>query len=169
MKILVWDVDGTLANIEHRRHHVRGEGKKNWAAFNREMSNDTPHDDIIWLFQTLSMQVDVMVIASGRGEEDREKTEAWLRKHGMWSRKEYLSSDYDDELVISGPVYVYDKLYMRPAKDSRKDSIIKKEILDQIIAEYGEKPFMVFDDRNQVVDMWRENGIRCLQVAPGDF
>ena len=27
----------------------------------------------------------------------------------------------------------------------------------------------VFDDRNQVVDMWREIGLKCLQVQPGDF
>ena len=28
---------------------------------------------------------------------------------------------------------------------------------------------MVFDDRNQVVDMWRQNGLTCFQVADGDF
>ena len=28
---------------------------------------------------------------------------------------------------------------------------------------------MVFDDRNQVVDMWRQNGLTCFQVADGNF
>ena len=28
---------------------------------------------------------------------------------------------------------------------------------------------MVFDDRQQVVDMWRQNGLTCFQVADGDF
>ena len=28
---------------------------------------------------------------------------------------------------------------------------------------------MVFDDRQQVVDMWRYNGLTCFQVADGDF
>jgi len=98
------------------------------------------------------MRSDVtVVIASGRGEEDRVKTEAWIAEH--------LTSKFG-----VAPA----KIYMRPAKDNRKDSIIKREILDQIRKDFGE-PFMVFDDRNQVVDMWRDNGIRCLQVAPGDF
>jgi hypothetical protein len=57
---------------------------------------------------------------------------------------------------------------MRPANDHRQDNFIKFEILEQIRHEYGE-PFMVFDDRDQVVNMWRENGVRCMQVAPGDF
>jgi hypothetical protein len=149
-KVIVFDIDGTLANIEHRKHHVaKVPGRKpHWAAFNREMVNDTPHEDIVWLFREFADNPDVIVvIASGRGEEDREKTQTWLDTHGIY----------------------YVKLYMRPAKDSRQDSIIKREILDQIVTDFGTKPFMVFDDRNQVVDMWRENGIRCLQVAPGAF
>ena len=28
---------------------------------------------------------------------------------------------------------------------------------------------MVFDDRQKVVDMWREIGLTCMQVAPGNF
>jgi hypothetical protein len=145
-RIFVFDIDGTLANIEHRRQYVQN-GQRNWKKFNEKMMDDTPYEDIIFLAQHFhSMPWATVLIASGRGAEDREKTENWL----------------------SWRAVPYTKLYMRPAKDSRKDSIIKKEILEQIRAEYGE-PFMVFDDRNQVVDMWRENGVRCLQVAPGNF
>ena len=145
-KIIICDIDGTLADIEHRRAFVRTK-PKNWPAFNRAMVHDTPHTDIIWLFQVLQEQSGtVMLLASGRGEEDRTKTEKWLAEQNIH----------------------YTQLFMRPAKDSRSDDIIKKEILEQVRVEYGE-PFMVFDDRNQVVDMWRENGVRCCQVAPGDF
>jgi len=28
---------------------------------------------------------------------------------------------------------------------------------------------MVFDDRQQVVDMWRQNDLTCFQVADGNF
>ena len=28
---------------------------------------------------------------------------------------------------------------------------------------------MTVDDRQRVVDMWRAEGLTCLQVAPGDF
>lgn len=29
-KAIIVDLDGTLANVDHRMHHVRGEGRKNW-------------------------------------------------------------------------------------------------------------------------------------------
>jgi hypothetical protein len=46
--------------------------------------------------------------------------------------------------------------------------VIKGEILDQMLVD-GYTPTIAVDDRNQVVDMWRARGLRCLQVAPGDF
>ena len=57
---------------------------------------------------------------------------------------------------------------MRLADDNRKDSIIKEEIYNKVIKpRYNIK--LVLDDRNQVVDMWRDIGLPCFQVAPGDF
>jgi FMN phosphatase YigB (HAD superfamily) len=144
-KVIIFDVDGTLANCQHRQHHVQQKPRR-WDLFNKGIPHDTPHDDIIWLFKMLANSDTTMLIASGRGEENRPETVKWLA---------------DNEIC-------YSKLYMRPAKDSRPDNIIKGEILEQIRAEWGE-PYMVFDDRNQVVDEWRRQGVRCLQVAPGDF
>ena len=61
-----------------------------------------------------------------------------------------------------------DELFMRPTGDTRKDSILKKEIYDNHIkGKYNVK--YVLDDRDSVVEMWREQGLTCLQVAPGDF
>lgn len=41
---------------------------------------------------------------------------------------------------------------------------------NRIVVDYGEVDVTaVFDDRNQVVDMWRGMGLRCYQVAPGNF
>jgi hypothetical protein len=144
-KIIVCDIDGTIADIEHRRHFVRTK-PRNWPAFNKAMVHDTPHTDIIWLYKLMQDADCTMLIASGRGEEDRAKTESWLAAQDIkWV-----------------------KLYMRPAKDSRRDDIIKAEILEQIRTEFGE-PYMWIDDRQQVVDAIRAAGIRVLQVAPGDF
>jgi hypothetical protein len=160
-KVIVFDIDGTLANIEHRREHVMN-GRRNWKSFNAKMVDDTPFEDMNWLVNLFATDpAVVMVLASGRGEEDREKTQDWIRG--------FVSNWVSPATKNPPGRVVFEKLYMRPARDNRKDSIIKKEILDQIVADYGVKPFMVFDDRNQVVNMWRENGVRCLQVAPGDF
>jgi hypothetical protein len=59
-------------------------------------------------------------------------------------------------------------LFMRKAKDYRKDQFVKKEMLDTIkFLNYN--PTLSFDDRDRVVKMWREEGIRCFQVDYGDF
>jgi hypothetical protein len=42
------------------------------------------------------------------------------------------------------------------------------ELLNDIIGNYG-KPWLWFDDRQQVVDAIRAQGVRVMQVAPGDF
>jgi hypothetical protein len=57
---------------------------------------------------------------------------------------------------------------MRSAGDYRQDSIVKVELLQQIREKHGE-PFLWIDDRQQVVDAIRAEGVRVLQVAPGDF
>lgn len=144
-KVILFDVDGTLANCSHRQHHVRQKPKR-WDLFNKTMHEDTPHGDVIWLAQMFYAQGHKVVICSGRGAEFMDVTVKWLDDHGV----------------------KFHGIYMRPEKDSRRDDIIKAELLVEIRRDYGE-PFMVFDDRNQVVDMWRANGIRCCQVAPGDF
>lgn len=59
-------------------------------------------------------------------------------------------------------------LYMRPTGDTREDSIVKQEIYEREIKGKYNVEF-VLDDRNRVVDMWRRQGLTCLQVAEGDF
>lgn len=62
----------------------------------------------------------------------------------------------------------YDKLFMREQGNNEKDSIIKRRMFEENIRG---KYFIeyVLDDRNQVVEMWRNIGLTCLQVAEGDF
>lgn len=63
----------------------------------------------------------------------------------------------------------FDELFMRADGDDRKDNIIKAELFDAHVRDNYDVLF-VLDDRDQVVKMWREDlGIKCLQVAPGDF
>lgn len=145
---IIFDIDGTLADCEHRTHWVRS-NPKNWAAFNKAMKFDTPNIDIIWMLKTFHKSGCTILIASGRGEEDREITIKWLAE-------------------IANIHELYEKLYMRPAKDYRSDDIIKSEILDQMIVD-GYNPTMVIDDRSQVVAEWRRRGLRCLQCNPGEF
>lgn len=104
------------------------------------------HDEkIVKLVGILSKQFKVIFV-SGRDGSCRDLTKEWLDA--------YVGVDYD--------------LYMRPAGDFRKDNLIKREIFDQKIrGKYN--VFVVLDDRNQVVKEWRRMGLKCLQVAEGDF
>lgn len=61
-----------------------------------------------------------------------------------------------------------DALFMRANKDMRKDSVIKAELFDKYVRDNYDVQF-VLDDRNQVVEMWRQMGIKCLQVEDGNF
>ena len=145
---VIFDIDGTLANVEHRIHWVRSK-PKNWPAFNRGMVRDTPNQDICDLLRMFHAAGTTILIASGRSEDDREVTERRLRD-------------------VAGLDELWARLYMRPSKDHRSDDIIKGEILDQMIQE-GFNPTMAIDDRDQVVAMLRARGLRVLQVAEGNF
>ena len=136
--LVVFDIDGTLANIEHRLDYVRCK-PKNWKAFDSGIPNDKVNQSVAMMFWALQEQeMHDIILASGRNERSRQATEQWLTHNALGG---------------------YQKLYMRPADDFRSDDIVKQEILDEIIADYGKKPDMVFDDRKKVVDMWRRNGI----------
>ena len=62
----------------------------------------------------------------------------------------------------------YDGLHMRVTGDQRKDSVVKAEIFDREIRDRYHV-VGVFDDRAQVVRMWRSLGLTVFQVAEGDF
>ena len=88
-----------------------------------------------------------IILISGREEKSRKMTETWLKKYEI----------------------PFEELYMRKEADFRKDSVIKREIYDENIFSKLQIEF-VLDDRNQVVDMWRnEVGLPCFQVNYGDF
>ena len=141
--IVAFDLDGTLANIEHRLHYIKGE-KKDWTGFFLASANDEPIAELIAVQRVLSVWHEVE-IWSGRSDEVREMTVEWLKRHGV----------------------SYTKLRMRKAGDYRVDWQVKEEWLLALPAH--KRPSLAFDDRQQVVDMWRRNGIRCAQVAQGDF
>ena len=87
-----------------------------------------------------------IVFVSGREDKFKPQTLAWLAKHNI----------------------TFDGLYMRQSGDSRKDSIVKREIYDEFILNKYNVAF-VLDDRDQVVRVWRDLGLTCLQVDYGDF
>lgn len=146
MKTIIFDIDGTLADIAHRRVFLEGD-RPDWNRFNAAMGDDTPNAPIAALYKTLwESGLYRIEIVTGRQEQFRKITETWL----TWN-----------EIPFS-------RVTMRKEKDNRADHIIKEEILAAFIAEGQDIAFTV-DDRQQVVDMWRRNGITCLQCDVGNF
>lgn len=141
-KTVLVDIDGTIADGEHRQHWVRTK-PKNWAAYNKTMSEDLPIYQTITVINSLSASGHPIIICSGREEVYRDATEYWLNQHNV----------------------PYKKLMMRPEKDYRDDCTIKSEMLDKILE--TEDVMCVFDDRPKVTRMWVERGIfvfRCQQI-----
>lgn len=146
MSVVIFDLDGTLANIEHRRIHLSG-SSPDWKAFNSEMGNDTPNTAIVDLYKSLwSTNKYKLIIVSGRSDEFRPFTVQWL----TWNE------------------IPFNELIMRDRHDFSQDYMVKEKILNKIRSR-GEEIAFVVDDRQQVVDMWRRNGITCLQCDYGDF
>jgi hypothetical protein len=149
-KIVIADLDGTIALIEHRRHwldkekHPELTSDERWSRFYAECVNDQPNLPVITTLRALANEGLLIVVLSGRSDEVERETEDWLRKYSV----------------------PRNRVKMRPAGDFTPDEILKR----QWVSEYDLSQILcVFDDRQKVVDMWREIGLTCFQVAPGDF
>ena len=142
--IVAFDLDGTLANIEHRLRFIKSK-PANWPAFFDACEDDLPVLPVIQICTRLIWSGVGVEIWSGRSDRVRDKTERWLDKHAI----------------------NYTTLRMRKDGDYRADDIVKGEWLDAIPE--SERPVLAFDDRQRVVNMWRSRGVICCQVAPGDF
>jgi len=65
-------------------------------------------------------------------------------------------------------------LKMRPTGKDFKfmpDDDLKKKWFNDLFPtqDHVDDVVCVFDDRQKVVDMWRDMGLTCMQVAPGNF
>lgn len=137
--VYVFDLDGTLA--------LRGDRDP----FDMtRVGEDLPNEPVVTTCKALRYAGFVTIFFSGRDESAMLQTTMWLKHHVL---------DPD-----RGPLWM---LLMRKIGDNRPDDVIKQELLDTITSRYN--IIAAFDDRDKVVQMWRNNNIACFQVAPGDF
>ncbi|UVK63458.1 polynucleotide kinase [Mycobacterium phage Aegeus] len=138
---IIVDIDGTVA-------HMTGRSPYDYT----QVHTDTVDEQIKWLVNAMDNQGVYVLFVSGRDDDCREETAKWLENNGIW----------------------YDFLYMRPtgAKDANGNKLpdyrVKYDLFNQNIrGKYNVR--FVLDDRDQVVNLWRALGLKCLQVQPGDF
>lgn len=139
-KCIIFDIDGTVALRGDRDPHDL-----------TRVGEDTPNAPVMSIAKLLafgvlfSIDVASIVFTTGRQAKAKQQTEMWLDHH--------FGFEYT--------------LMMRADSDGRPDHVVKDEMRQMIEARY--EIVCVFDDRDQVVKMWRANNIACFQVAPGDF
>ena len=122
--------------------HVK-RGPHQW----QKAATDAPNAPVVAVLKALHNDGVTIVYMSGRPEAARAITTKWLARH----------------VGIDG------ELYLRLSADNRRDAIVKRELYDKHIRSKHDV-IGVFDDRDQVVDMWRkELGVTCFQVAYGNF
>ena len=142
-EIVIFDIDGTIADISERIHHVKKK-PKNWNAFFQGMAQDKAIHSMVRLCNILYASGIKIILCSGRNEEHRSQTVQWLAQQGV----------------------NYQELILRANGDKRSDTVVKREMLAGI--ERSQILFVV-EDRSRVVEMWRSEGLVCLQCAPGEF
>lgn len=139
---IIVDIDGTLAHI--------ADGRSPYDA-SRAM-NDSLDDAVSVVTAMMYNHGYKVIILTGRNEEHREVTEEWLKANNV----------------------EYDELYTRMNSDvdengkQLEDSIVKERLFRTHVQPRFNVKF-VLDDRNRVVDMWRRIGLKCFQVAEGNF
>ena len=147
---VIFDLDGTLALIDKRRElaTIGLNGKINWEIFfnPNNIQLDEPNIPVIKTFQAMKQAGFRVGIFSGRDSISEKETKEWLTENGI----------------------NWDFIKMRPQGDFTPDDRLKKQWLDDEL-DQGHSILCVFDDRDKVVKMWRENNIACFQVEYGNF
>jgi hypothetical protein len=143
--IVIVDVDGTVADIQHRVHFIERK-RKDYRTFFKLCTLDTPIPEIIQLVEMLSKSYEI-VFCTGRSKEIYDETKVWLKQH-------INISDF--------------KLLMKEENDRRCDTIAKPELL----VKAGIKPediALILEDRNKVVNKWIEMKLPVIQVLEGEI
>ena len=166
-KTIIFDLDGTLANIDSRRDiSMKPNGRLDWNVFaapNSILALDKPNAPVIKMAQMFKADGFKIVIFSGRNDRGFDATVQWLNDFKV-----------PFDLLVMRPDKCKDKSWPiadgNPATPDMRfmpDEILKKKMLDAFVD--INDVFLVVDDRDKVVKMWRDLGLNTFQVAPGDF
>jgi hypothetical protein len=82
--LAIVDIDGVVADVRHRLHHIEGR-RKDWDAFFDAAGDDPPHEEGLAIVRTLAAEHEVVYL-TGRPERLRRVTEAWLAAHDIAGR-----------------------------------------------------------------------------------
>jgi|TARA_B100000749_G_C18273145_1_gene401215 hypothetical protein len=163
---IIFDLDGTLANIDKRKEFAtKSNGKLDWDVFfsSSNIKLDVPNEPVVKMAQMFAENGFNVVIFSGRNDRSFHTTRSWLTHNRIPFQKLIMRPDKFlnwGEKIADGNIATQEMRFM-------PDEILKKHMLDLFVD--INDVFLVVDDRNKVVDMWRSLGLTVFQVAEGDF
>ncbi len=151
--LFIFDLDGTLCTIEHRRTLLLDKTKGHrWRDFYAACDKDLPNQpviDTLWMLHQAGAEVWVW---SGRSDEVFDKTLAWFLTH-----------------LYRNGVSPIRSLRMRKEGNYTPDTDLKRKWLLGMAERDRKRLVATYDDRDRIVSMYRSHGVACYQVAPGDF
>ena len=147
---IIFDLDGTLALIDKRREvSTKPNGKLDWDKFfdpaNIEL--DVPNPPVVKMAQMFHNDGFNIVILSGRSNKTERATRSWLFTNRIPFQKLVMRDSITDPFT--------------PDNTLKEDMLFRHIDINDV--------FLVVDDRNKVVDMWRGLGLTTFQVADGNF
>jgi len=137
-KIVLCDIDGTVANNDHRQHLLKN--YKDWDKFFSKLSSDAPIFPIIKMINKRSNDGMEIYFITGRPERYRAETVSWLKK--------YFKYNFS--------------LIMRKDDDVRNKLIIKMEMLRSIQKE--DEVIEVYENDFDLIEMWEELNIKTINI-----
>jgi FMN phosphatase YigB (HAD superfamily) len=139
---VIFDVDGTLIDVNPIRDYVTGR-TKNFDVFHKASLFCAPNHDVLNALKCFNVIGCPVIIVTARSREYERVTKDWLEKHEA----------------------MYAALYMREVGDFRPDYEAKSDILAQMRGD-GWEPVAAWDDNPNVIKLWEENNIKTI-VVPG--
>jgi phosphoglycolate phosphatase-like HAD superfamily hydrolase len=136
--LAVFDLDGVLADVRHRLHHLEHH-PKNWRGFFRAAPRDPLHPEGAALAHEAAIDCEIVYL-TGRPEVCRPDTVAWLAAQGL----------------------PQGQLVMRSDRDHRAARQAKPELLRQVAE--GREVAIVVDDDLEVCDAYEQAGFRVLRA-----
>ena len=161
---VVFDLDGTLADDSHRLHLIAQE-RPEWDMYMNLCDLDTPISHTALVLRSMYSTGHEIEVWTGRPEGEngkfREKTMDWFEKNrGAFLHRFVVRTSPTFRTAGAPPIVVR----MRPHGNYTKNADLKRGWLE-LAREQGVAPHLVFEDQQDVVDMWRAEGIPCFQVA----
>jgi len=149
---VIFDIDGTISDMEYRKHLITGKCsaatmKKNWEEFYKQSIDDTQIDGPMELLRTFLNSHTPIFFCTGRQESNREITCRWLYRFDIY-------------------VGMGSTLLMRKEGDRRGGFEIKLDMLKEV--QKTHRVILAVDNDEEAIEMYKQAkvlGVLCGNIV----